>query len=249
MAKVKNAIILAAGLGSRIPSVSDIHPKGFISFEGISLIERSLIGLIEAGIEHIILGVGYKSEYYKELSDKYRQITCCFNPYFEKSGSLETLLYAKNHVQDDFLLLESDLLYDLKGLDVLIHHPKENVILASSQTNSGDEVYLEADDENFLQNVSKNSGLLRHISGELVGISKISHHLVCCLEKFVDQSTKRPTLLDYETSLVKIKDIVPIFVHKEPNYIWTEIDNLYHYHRAKNQIWSKLKGLPYEESR
>ena len=52
----KLAVILAAGLGSRIKEFSILKPKGFIEINGVSLIERSIKILIDEGISKIYIG-------------------------------------------------------------------------------------------------------------------------------------------------------------------------------------------------
>ena len=62
---INNAIILAAGMGSRIKSISVSKPKSFIEIDGKSLIERSIENLITSGIRKIYIGVGYKKSFLK----------------------------------------------------------------------------------------------------------------------------------------------------------------------------------------
>lgn len=69
--KVKNAIILAAGLSSRFAPISYEKPKGVLKVRGEILIERQIRQLKEAGIDDITVVVGYKKEYFFYLHEKY----------------------------------------------------------------------------------------------------------------------------------------------------------------------------------
>ena len=67
---IKQAVIVAGGLGSRFGDRTKEMPKGFIEIEGVAMVERSVQKLIAAGIEEIIIGTGHCSEYYDELAKK-----------------------------------------------------------------------------------------------------------------------------------------------------------------------------------
>ena len=69
--KVDNAVILAAGLSSRFAPISYEKPKGLLSVRGEILIERHIEQLIAAGITDIVVVVGYKSELFFYLEEKY----------------------------------------------------------------------------------------------------------------------------------------------------------------------------------
>ena len=69
--KVKNAVILAAGLSSRFAPISYEKPKGVLKVRGEVLIERQIRQLKEAGIDEITVVVGYKKEYFFYLCEKY----------------------------------------------------------------------------------------------------------------------------------------------------------------------------------
>lgn len=69
--KVRNAIILAAGLSSRFAPISYEKPKGVLKVRGEVLIERQIRQLKEAGIDEITVVVGYKKEYFFYLCEMY----------------------------------------------------------------------------------------------------------------------------------------------------------------------------------
>ena len=70
--RVKNAIILAAGMSTRFIPVSYELPKGLISVKGEVMIEREIRQLQEAGIQEIVVVVGYMMEKFFYLRDKYK---------------------------------------------------------------------------------------------------------------------------------------------------------------------------------
>lgn len=237
----KTAIILAAGLGSRIQEKLQGKPKGFLQIERKSLIERSIDNLFALGIEKIIIGTGYKKKIYEALAEKYHEkIICQENPKFAETGSMATLNCLKYLIQTDFLLLESDLLYEKRALQELLEIPEETAILASGFTHSEDEVFIETNQKNQLINLSKNQNELTKIDGELTGINKISQNTFQQMNIYFEANFQENPKLDYEIVLARIAQQNPIYVHQILDLVWCEIDCEEHYQRALKSILPKL---------
>ncbi|WP_318505542.1 2-aminoethylphosphonate aminotransferase [Bacillus sp. T3] len=239
---IKTAVILAAGLGSRIRERSGEHPKGFLQLENCSIIELSILNLLEAGMTKIYLGTGYKKEDYEQLAQKYPQIQCVHNPKYASSGSLYTLYQFKNVVQEDFLLLESDLIYEKKALSEIINHEKTNVILGSQFTNSGDEVFIEVDETGQLLQMSKDRAVLNRIYAELVGITKLSYRSFQQLCRLVEKWIATNIKIDYEQGLISLAKTEEIAVFKHDNLAWCEVDDEQHWIRAVSVVYPIIKA-------
>ncbi len=69
--KIDNALILAAGVSSRFVPICFEKPKPLLEVKGEILIERQIRQIKEAGIEHIVIVVGYMKEKFQYLKDKY----------------------------------------------------------------------------------------------------------------------------------------------------------------------------------
>src|SRR5579883_2907224 len=104
-----HAIILAAGLGSRLGESHSRKPKGFISVGGEAIIRRSIRLLLTEGIETITLVTGHLSRFYKELKEDFPELQTIHNEQYARSGSMYSLWCARDIVSAPFLLLESDL--------------------------------------------------------------------------------------------------------------------------------------------
>ena len=117
---VSVAIILAAGFGSRMGKSTIEIPKGFLEVGNKSLISRSVESLLRNGINKIYIGTGHLSDCYDQLASEYNNlITCVKNDRYASSSSMDTLFNLRHVVNEDFLLLESDLLYEDRALSVL----------------------------------------------------------------------------------------------------------------------------------
>ena len=102
-------------------SIGDIKknlPKGFLYTESLqeTLIERSLRLLKEVGIQEVIIGTGYENKAYDALADRLSakdfKIMTHKNEDFATTGSAYTLWCLRELITQDFLLLESDLVYE-----------------------------------------------------------------------------------------------------------------------------------------
>jgi 2-aminoethylphosphonate-pyruvate transaminase len=219
---------MAGGLGSRLKEKTASMPKGFIELGGVPIIEQSVKKLIAAGVEEIIIGTGHCAAYFDRLAARYSCIRLAHNGRYAETGSMGTLACCAPLVNGDFFLLESDLIYDAAVLRVLKNERRENVVAASGATNSGDEVYLEADDDGFLLAQSKNRAVLRSCAGELVGVSRLSRAALGEMTAYMEAHAASTPKMEYEAALAAIsarrENRVPVFVRKIEALLWREID-------------------------
>ena len=178
--KPQLAVILAAGMGTRLRDSHVGMPKGFLQLGGKPIIVESIERLRAAGIKQIIIVTGHLSEFYEALAERDDNIITVHNPKYAESGSMYSLWCAYDRIDGSFLLLESDLIYEQRALTTLMNGPEEAILL-SGKTNAGDEVYVETEGEFFaghLYNMSKDVDALGATPrGELVGITRISSEL------------------------------------------------------------------------
>ncbi len=245
--KIKSAVILAAGLGFRLEGRTGEKPKGFLTVGGEAIIKRSIANLLENGIEKIIIGTGYASAAYEELAAMSERIVCIKNSQFRDTGSMFTLFNAKDGIAGDFLLLESNLVYDKNGLKSLLEDPFHSIILSSGLTSASDGVYIEADESGYLVNMSKRPGALARVSSELVGISKISGAAFKAMCSFAKSRFNDEPKLDYEYALVGISRETKILVKKLEGYLWGEIDDEAHLKRVSEIVLPKIKEAELHE--
>ena len=176
---IDTAVILAAGLGTRLrDEVADV-PKGFLRLGEQTIIEESIGRLAAAGIQDILIVTGYCADHYERLAARHDGLVrTVHNPAFAASGSMYSLYCGRGLIDRDFLLLESDLIFEPRALACLLDHPSPDGILVSGATHAGDEVYV-ATRDGLLVDMSKNRASLAatddtEVTGELVGICKIS---------------------------------------------------------------------------
>lgn len=104
--RVTNAIIIAAGFGSRFVPLTFETPKGLLEVFGERMIERQIKQLHEAGIFDITIMVGYLKEKFDYLIDKFG-VKLIYNPEYSTKNTLATLYHCR-HLLDNTYILSSD---------------------------------------------------------------------------------------------------------------------------------------------
>lgn len=130
------AIILAAGMGRRLGDLTKDNTKCMLKVNGICLIDRFILQLSKCNLSRLIIVVGYEGQklidYIGHRYDDILRIEYILNPVYDKTNNIYSLALAKDEMcKDDTLLLESDLIFDDKMLDVLIKHPDKDLALVA----------------------------------------------------------------------------------------------------------------------
>lgn len=241
---VPSAIILAAGMGMRMRVLGKQMPKGYICLGTNVILEESISHLVAVGIRHIVIVTGHLAEFFEPLPAKYDGIVqLVHNPLYAESGSMYSLYCARHHLDEDFLLLESDIIYERRALTSCLENSDKNTVLLSGYTNSSDEIFVETNLEGHLVSMSKNrDDLGAAIAGEFVGISKISQRLFGVMLSSAKESFLTTRHVDYETDcLVSSAGLVAVNCHLVEDLIWSEIDDASHLGRARNVIYPRLQ--------
>lgn len=224
---VSTAIIMAAGLGSRFGEMVETKPKGFIEVCGRPMIIRSIETLLSCGIQRIIIGTGYKKEAYEALQHNYPQIECVFSPRYAETNSMYTLYNCRGAIgNDDFLLLESDIVYSRNAVTELLKHPQPNIMLVTPVTKFQDQYYVEYDGNGILTRCSTDKKAIK-VKGELVGIHKLSSDYFRDMCNTYALIAEKYPKLGYEYQLLAVSQkIRPLYVLKSDDVRWYEIDDI-----------------------
>lgn len=100
--KVDNAIIMAAGISPRFAPISYELPKGLLRVKGEILIERQIEQLREAGINEIVVVVGYMKERFFYLEDKYN-VKILVNNDYHKRNNHSSLYVAREYLGNSYI--------------------------------------------------------------------------------------------------------------------------------------------------
>lgn len=111
--RVKNAIILAAGFGSRLAPVTLDTPKPLVTVNGVRIIDTLLDALIAQGITSIYIVRGYKKQSFDVLLEKYPFIKFIDNNDFNIANNISSLMKAIDIIDQSYIC-EADLLVSNK---------------------------------------------------------------------------------------------------------------------------------------
>lgn len=107
--RVKRAIFLAAGFGSRLVPITLNTPKPLVRVNGTRIIDTLLDAVVNAGIEEIVIVRGYLGEQFDQLLYKYPNIQFVENPFFNENNNISSAMCVRYLLQKSYVL-ESDLL-------------------------------------------------------------------------------------------------------------------------------------------
>jgi 2-aminoethylphosphonate-pyruvate transaminase len=241
---ITTAVILAAGMGTRLKELGREAPKGFLRLGEKTIIEESLERLRAAGITRTIIVTGHLSEMYDDLAARSGGfITTLRNDVYTDSGSGYSLYLAGKALEpgEGFLLLESDLIYEKRALEVLQNDPRPDLILLSGRTDSGDEVYVETRGGDLVAMGKDKTRLGLGIEGELVGISKFSADLFGAYCETAEGLFEKTLKVEYEAVLTAAaaagRSIPCLLV---PDLLWAEIDDENHLARARDRVYPRV---------
>lgn len=146
---VNNAVIMAAGTSSRFAPISYEIPKALISVRGEVLIERQIKQLIEAGIDEIIVVVGYKKEKFYYLKDKLNVIIVENNEYDTRNN--HSSIYAVRNYLKNTYICSADNYFTVNPFEKEVDSPYYSAVYANGNTN---EWCMDVDSEGYINNVS-----------------------------------------------------------------------------------------------
>jgi choline kinase len=112
------AVILAAGVGSRLDGAEGGLPKGLLEVGGASLLDRQVEQLRALGVERICIVTGYRPELVERRFAGRAEFR--HNPFFDRSNNLVSLVLARDWIEEDVVVAYADLLYEPSVLEAAL---------------------------------------------------------------------------------------------------------------------------------
>ena len=241
---ISMAVILAAGRGTRLAGAGLAIPKGLVEIGGEALVGRSVRLLKARGISDVLIVTGHQSNLYDAFAGERPGVRCIYNKKFDVLGSLESLRCVLPAATAPFLLLDSDILYESRGLDALIAQSAPNGVLVSGLTGSGDEYYAWGNNAGNIRYLSKSLDAQGEPpAGEHVGIITVGEDLRNALLASAPTWLRDNPMDSYEMLLVEHLASHPVRNVYVPDLLWSEIDNMEMLATARDVIWPGLVAL------
>ena len=187
------AVILAAGVGSRLGEITADRPKCLVSVAGMPILERQLRSLFAAGIDHVYVVVGYRAkaiESWVGQSAWAEDVTLIANCDFIATNNMYSLHLVRNEVRGKaFVLINGDVCSDPEILRSLMSDARGDLIAVDKSQYLAESMKVTCDTEGFLRGISKEL-----TQSEALGVSidlykfssRSSNHLFGIVEFIVD---------------------------------------------------------------
>ena len=232
------AIIMAAGVGSRLGDLTKDKPKAFLEIKGKKLIEYNLDVLRSFGIEDVTIVTGYMCEKFEELTKDMPGVRCVFNPFYETVNVLGSFYIGQEYLKDDDLIyLHADTLADPAIFRRMIESDSD-IVMPVDFKECDEEAMKVRTDSGKITEVSKRIPL-NLSEGEFIGICKIKKEIIPSLKAVSKQLLKKKELNSYfEAAIQELIDQDKVDVLSVPTDgdFWIEIDFVEDYEKAIKDI-------------
>ncbi len=126
-------IILSAGQGRRLLPMTADTPKCALRIQGQSILEWQLHQLAECGIDRVTVVLGFGANQVESLlaaRNQSNQVRTVYNPFFPVTDNLVSCWVARADMNEDFILLNGDTLFEVEVVKRLLGAPSQPVTLA-----------------------------------------------------------------------------------------------------------------------
>lgn len=149
--RMRRAVIMAAGFGSRLAPLTLTTPKPLVKVHGVRIIDTLLDALLAAGIEEIYIVRGYLAERFEELREKYPTVRFLDNPFYDGTSSISSILQAVDHMENAYIC-EADMLISNPGI-ITKYQYESNILGAPAELT--DDWYLGTDESGAVTELKK----------------------------------------------------------------------------------------------
>ena len=227
------AVILAAGLGSRISEITSNIPKAMIRIENNYIFKIIIDALIKININEIIIIVGYKSKLLKdailkEYSNNNIKIFFVSNKKYASTNTMYSLWLARKKLDCSFLYLHGDLIFSEKMINEFLINSKSNAIMVDKRFPlDWDDAMKIIAHKNELKYISKQI-TLNEMDGIAIGIYKFDKNGAKILFEIISGLISKGIVKSWVSEAMNIlAKRIPITIeYNNKNYPWTDVDNL-----------------------
>ena len=171
------AVILAAGIASRLRPLTDTTPKCLLKIGERCLLERAFDALIQNGFDEFIIVTGYRQQQIVDFLQAHyptQDITFIYNDRYESTNNIYSLWLTRSYTDgQEILLLDSDIVFDPQIVEKLLHSDKDDILALNRHELGAEEIKVIVDDAQKVVEISKVCSISYAI-GESIGIEKMS---------------------------------------------------------------------------
>jgi len=241
---IEHAVILAAGLGSRLKHMTNNIPKCLVRVNSTTILENALNDLVESSIRHCTIVIGYRAgKIVERIGNRYRGLTIHYieNENYMNTNDMYSLWLARDAILQGALLIEGDIflrngvvkniLNNIDGRSYYITGPYRyevhNILVAK---NAEDKI-TEVCDSNTVEECMKNGYAIS--AGMLVIQEDFGKRLIEWLDAYIAE--KNYTVY-YDSVISEHINEFPLYSFSIDTESWIEIDTLEDLKRAEEKF-------------
>ncbi len=234
-------VLLAAGRGTRLHPLTKKHPKCLFNLDEDMTIAQMMVNNIKRYDPEgeIIMVTGFMHRMV-ERSVKARDLKFVYNPFYENTNSIVSLWFAKDLIEGDVTIINSDVVVDRKLMsEIVTKRCDEPLVLLDSSIKVDGDYNVQVKDDHVVV-MSKE---LKSYYGEYAGITKLdpasTEILMEEVERMVEEGHHDQW---YENALVQLifETNFKLRYRDISEYAWTEVDHVDDLLKAK-EIYSREK--------
>jgi len=223
------AIILAAGYGSRMYPLAQDMPKCLLAIKGETLLARQLRILRSCGINDITVVTGFHHEKIVELYGE--ELSIRYNPHYETTGNIFSLWVARDSLNDDVIVTNSDTIFTEEPITALLANDDVHCLIIDNKSLDAEAQKVKSID-NIIVEVGK-SIPIEEAYGEAIGIAKIKKQGVEVFKESMFECVKGDSNANWPTIFQNVAEKghrVNFILINSP---WIEVDTREDYEEAK----------------
>lgn len=202
------AVILAAGVSSRLRPLTNDIPKCLLQVGRVPLLQRTLEALHRNHIKECVVVTGFQKQ---KIEDFVHGISLPLlvsfveNPLYATTSNTYSLWTARKHVGGrDMLLMDADILFDSRLIQRIAHsHHDNSLIIRSTRQLGSEEIKVQLDGSNIVRRIGKDVNP-KDAAGESIGIERFSGSTVRTLFEILDRRKEKNEF--YEASFQEMID-------------------------------------------
>ncbi len=196
--RVTTALLLAAGIGSRLYPLTRNEPKCLTMVNAMSILERLISSLNQHGFKRLVVITGHLENHIRDFLGNQAgdiKIDYIFSPLYKTTNNIYSLWMAREIINEPFLLLESDLVFDESLLDDMLY-PDRIAVAKMQPWMDGTCVTINQSQQvkAFWAGNAYSFGAIKYKTVNIYSISLNSWH---CIVKKLDQHISEGKVNDY----------------------------------------------------
>lgn len=170
---VDKAVILSAGLGTRLRPLTNDTPKSLLKISSRTILEHQIENLRKCGMREITIVIGHEADKIKDLcKENSWDLNFIYNNYYSTSNNLFSLWLARETFDEGFVCLNSDVVFDVEILKNLLKFEADICVAVDKKVCIEEDMKVKVKDGTIVE-INKTMRP-EEAYGEFIGIAKFS---------------------------------------------------------------------------